>query len=188
LTVNSKDVNVESILEQAVRYSLLVLSPYARSLVMLLRSLTNKPKKLDDIMLECEALHIKCTELEKVADYLEKLGLLERRGDEVTLTEDGVELAASIRDVEHEIADLIRMFLEGLSSDFDIYAHLFTGVASVVGVIEGYALGLPLKLVMPIHAYLSCLSASALALLARRNKRIIDILEKMFEEASVQGS
>jgi len=139
-------------------------------------------------MLECEALHVKCTGLERVADYLEELGLLERRGDEVMLTEDGMELAVSIREVEHEIADLIRMFLEGLSSDFDVYAHLFTGVASVVGVIEGHALGLPLKLVMPIHAYLSCLSASALALLARKNKKIIDILEKMFEEASIQGS
>ena len=188
MTVNGKDVSVELLLEQAVRYSLLVLSPHARSLVMLLRSLTNKPKKLNDIMLECEALHVKCSGLEEVADYLEELGLLERRGDEVVLTEDGAELAASIRDVEYEIADLIKMVLEGLSSDFDIYAHLFTGVASIVGVIEGYALGLPLKLILPIHAYLSCLSAAALALLARKDKKIIDILEKMFEEMSVQGS
>ncbi|HIQ56136.1 MAG TPA: hypothetical protein EYH59_05615 [Pyrodictium sp.] len=188
MTVNNKDISAELILERAVRHSLLVLSPHARSLVMLLRSLTDKPKKLNDVILECETLRVRCSKLEEVADYLEELGLLERRGDEVALTEDGSELAASIKDVEHEIADLIKMFLEGLSSDFDIYVHLFTGVASIVGVIEGYALGLPLKLILPIHTYLSCLSASALALLARKNKKIIDILEKMFEEISVQGS
>jgi len=186
LAMSGEDVGVETLLEQAVRYSLLVLSPYARSLIMLLRSLANKPKKLNDVMLECEALHAKCSGLEEVADYLEELGLLERRGDEVVLTEDGVELVASIRDVEYEIANLIKMVLEGLSSDLDIYAHLFTGVASIVGVIEGYALGLPLKLILPIHAYLSCLSATTLALLARKDKKIVDILEKMFEEMSVQ--
>ena len=76
--------------------------------------------------------------LEEIANYLEELGSLKRQGDEVVPIEGGVVLVASIRDVGYEIANLIEMALGGLSSDLDIYAHLFTGVVSIVGVIEGW--------------------------------------------------
>jgi hypothetical protein len=174
--------HVEQILLSADRKILRSLSPRARCIILLLRTLSVKPMNLNDIEAHIESYGFKCKGLKNVIEMLKFYGLIEGDGS-YKLSEAGEELSAALREYLESLRSLAYSVIEGTVTDNDIMANLITVLASTLGFIDVYVEDPSLtRIYVPLHVYISGLSALVLASLARISAKVYDVLKRFLEE------
>lgn len=181
----SIQARVESILLEADRRALRVLSPPARKLIVVLRSLWSGEKSEDDILAECIMLYPSCKNVKPILAFLEKLGVVERRitSGKYALTEFGKSVAEALYDIIKDLRGIIESVLRrGTVDPVELYVQLVTPAMSMVEIAMDARSGSELMLALVLHAYISTLTASTLATLAQKEPRfrsVLELVEKM---------
>jgi len=174
---------VESMLLEADRLALRVLAPAARKMIVVLRSLAKGEKSVDDMLAECMLLYPGCKNLGPTLAFLEKLGVVERRGgDRYALTEFGKSVADALFDIIRDVRSLLENALKGSLNPVDLYVQLVTPAMSMVEIAMDTRSKSELMLALVTHAYISTLMASALSVLARSDPRFrsaLELIERM---------
>ncbi|MET1102125.1 MAG: hypothetical protein ABWW69_06610 [Pyrodictiaceae archaeon] len=180
MAIYDPDYSVESILIKADAKALSVLSPRLRSMIIIIRALGSGEKGVDEIRAECTLLGFTCRGLERAIDKLYYHGLVEKKDDKVRLTEHGRELLEALQVILFQLRDFTYKLLKNEASIDDLYTQLVTPLASIVGVVESFIEEAEsLQLALAIHAYVSLLVASLLALLARKKPDLVLALRSL---------
>jgi hypothetical protein len=173
---------VERILLEADRKILRTLSPRARCIILLLRTLTPEPASLNDIVAHIESYGFTCKHIDAAIEILKFYGLVEGE-DSYRLSEAGEELSAALREYLESLRTLAYSVVEGTVTDNDIMASLITVLASTLGFVDVYVEDPALtRIYVPLHVYISGLSALVLASLARVSAKVYDVLKRFLEE------
>ena len=173
----------EELLLRADRRVLRVLSPTARCIVMALRMLSRGEMSPGELEAAVEGYGVPCRALRQALDYLEALGFLECSGGSCRLSREGRELAEALGEVIESARSLLYKSLEGSLSETEVQAEAFTPMISALGLVEGY-LEEPslMPLYLALHLYVSGLSASVLAEVARVDARAYAALRGVLGE------
>jgi len=173
---------VERILLDADRKILRSLSPRARCIILLLRVLASEPASLNDLEAHVESYGFKCKHMKNVVEMLKFYGLVEGE-DRYKLSEAGEELSAALREYLESLRSLAYSVIEGTVTDNDVMASLITVLASTLGFVDVYVEDPALaRIYVPLHVYISGLSALVLASLARVSAKVYDVLKRFLEE------
>jgi len=175
----------EELLLRAEKRALRVLSPAARCIIMALRFLEHR-MDVEELRARIEGYGVPCASLEAALGLLERSGYVSCGAAGCELTEYGKELGEALVGIIENLRLLAYRVLGGEFGETDVLAELVTATASAAGFIEAYvedpAAGM---LYFVLHVYVSGLSASVLAELARVNAVLLDVVKRAFAETSV---
>ena len=182
----SLDAGLEELLHRADKRVLRVLSPVARCLVLALRFLRGgRSLSPEGLEAEAEGYGVRCAASQALG-YLVELGLAECGPKGCSLTDEGTALSETLNEFLENLRRFAYKVLEGSIDESDVLAEFMTASASAIGLAEAYTEApelMPLYLVM--HAYVSGVSAAVLAIAARVDARILDMLENLL--AGIEG-
>ncbi len=175
--------HVEKILLEADRRVLRSLAPHARCMILLLRILTAKPMGLDDVEAHIESYGFKCARIDRVVDMMKYYGIVDCDAGKCKLTDAGEELASAMREYLESLRTLAYSVVEGTVTENDVIANLITVLASTLGFVDVYVEDPSLtRIYVPIHVYITGLSALVLAQLARVSAKVYDVVKRFLEE------
>lgn len=176
------DYGVEELLLRAERRALRAMSPVARCVVLALRFLENRWLSVEELRARIEGYGVPCRSLEAALGVLERSGYAECGSGSCRLSEYGGELSDALRGVVEGMRMLAYRVLMGDFDESDVLAELVTATASAAGFAEAYASDPGAgSLYFVVHVYVSGLSASLLAELARVNAAVLDVVERALE-------
>ena len=180
--LSSYGVGIEELLLRAEKRALRAMSPTARCLIMALRFLSGR-MSIEELRASVEGYGVPCASLEPALHVLERAGYAECSGGTCRLTEYGGELADALSGVVEGMRSLAYRVLGGEFGEEDVLAELVTATASAAGFVEAYVddprAGM---MYFAVHVYVSGLSASVLAELARVNASVLDTVRRVIEE------
>ncbi len=180
--MNGVEASVEHILVRAEKLALSMLSARARALIIVLKSLGEGEKTVEQLREACALYGFRCRGLEKALQLLSEWGLVECSGGRCRLTSEGAELSASLADFLRELREYAYSVARGSATEYDVFSHVATPLASTVGVVESYVEDPEsINVSLAIHAYVSTLSAAVTSLLTRIRPELVSMIKTVYE-------
>ncbi len=156
-----------------------------RSLVVVVKAVASGASSVEAVLEWCGRVGVGCAGVRSAVDYLVEVGVLDDSGGVLRLTGYGREVADALKDFEEGVSALACGVLEGRYTHADVYAHMLTPMASLLGAVAMVCeepSRYTIRLAMALHGYVSMLTAAVLLLLAARVPEFGEVVEKIEKE------
>ncbi len=167
--------------EENIRY---LIPPWVRRQLAVIKALRDGARTLDEIKGYVGVLGATPKGILKALRELEAVGIVEKRGSEYVLTEEGESLASAIMDVLSEYENFLVKVFRGVATKDDLLDHLMTSVVSGLAIVEltrsddlfNYAL----------HSYISLLAVNVVHVAAEMEPRVARLVLELEDALSGQ--